>query len=184
MVGIEKLHSAHLSGSMMPMSNEEKIMDEGQEELKIYELGYLLAPTIPEEYVGGEGVKVKDVLEKIGFIMGSDEPVMKQLAYEMSAVIGGKKYRFHTAYFGSIIFQTNSASVKDIKTALAKNENITRHIVLSRTKESLLPSKRRISMTPKTADEKVSSKKSSLVREENVIDEAALDKTIEEMVAE
>ena len=39
-------------------------------------------------------------------------------------------------------------------------------------------------MTPKTADEKVSSKKSSLVREENVIDEAALDKTIEEMVAE
>lgn len=169
---------------MVPMINEEKTTQDRQEELKIYELGYLLAPTIPEEHIGGENVKVKDVLEKGGFIMGSDEPTMKPLAYEMSAVINGKKQRFQKAYFGSIIFQTNAASIGDIKSVLAKNENITRHLILNRTKESLLPSKRRIPMTPKATEEKLFSKKSPFAREGKVIDEAALDKTIEEMVAE
>ena len=128
MVGIEKLHSAHLSGSMMPMSNEEKIMDEGQEELKIYELGYLLAPTIPEEYVGGEGVKVKDVLEKIGFIMGSDEPVMKQLAYEMSAVIGGKNIVFIPRTSGQLFFRQIQRLLK-ISRRLLQRMRISRGIL-------------------------------------------------------
>lgn len=172
------------SVSMVPMTNEEKMARDTQEELKIYELGYLLAPTIPEEHIEGENVKVKDVLEKAGFIMSSDEPAMKALAYEMSAVIGGKKRRFRTAYFGSIIFQTNAASVADIKTALEKNENIARSLILHRTKESLLPSKRKISVAPRGAEEKETGRKKQTERAEKVIDEAELDKKIEEMVAE
>lgn len=172
---------------MVPMTNEEKSArgtHDTPEELKIYELGYLLAPTIPEEDIGGENVKVKDVLEKAGFIMSSDEPAMRTLAYEMSAVIGGKKRRFRTAYFGSIVFQTGAASVADVKMALGKNENVTRSLILHRTKESLLPSKRKILVAPRGAEEKEAGRKKQSERAEKAIDEVELDKKIEEMVAE
>lgn len=68
---------------------KKKIEDNSNEEvesrLDIYEVGYLLVPTIAEENVGGEVTTLKDNLSSNGASFISEEfPKFIDLAYEMS----------------------------------------------------------------------------------------------------
>jgi len=151
-------------------------------EAAIYELGYLLVPTIPEEKVGEEVSKIKDTVEQEGFIISGESAELKSLAYTMSKELGGKKNTFTSGYFGSLIFQTEQGSIDDIKAALDKNERLLRILIIGRTKESLVPSARKpVGLRTKTAGEPERSPKTPA---ERAAQEKEIDKTIEELVVE
>ncbi len=157
---------------------EEAVLDT---EIKTYELGYLLVPTIVKDKLGEESTKIVDVLEKDRGIVSSDIPKEQVLAYSMSRIIGGKKQIFNDAYFGSIVFETSSSNIDSIKKELDKNDNVLRFMIIGRTKESLIAPQKRVAIAPIDRAKEASSKiKNKEVKKE--VDEKEIDKEIESLV--
>lgn len=154
-------------------------------ELRVYEVSYLLLPFITEEDAPKEAGRVKEhVSLSGGAVFSEEEPKLIKLAYSMSKVIANKNTNFDNAYFGWVKFEGEPESISKIKKALETNENVLRFLILKTTKENSTPRKplpfivkaRPIS-TPVPKEEV----KSEAPQE---INEAELDKTIEDLVIE
>ncbi len=129
--------------------------------VSIYEVGYIMLPSIPEENLGGEVTTFKDALGGFGVTFISDEyPKMMELAYEMSRSIQNKKQKFSYGYFGWVKFECSTNSAKVIKDYLDKNETLVRYLMIKTVRENTMSikkaygkaefSKRRF--TPKTEE--------------------------------
>lgn len=164
--------------SMCPMENI-ALKEDGS--LKLYEVGYLLSPTIALESLSKECGKIKEALGADAFVASELEPKMKELAYHMEKESSGKKNIFENAYFGSIYFQAEPGSVDSIKKNFDKNENIIRYLVIKRNKEILMAPKKIYS--PRVKPTHSMGTETKKIPSETVINEAELDKTIEELIA-
>ncbi len=147
--------------------------------LKLYELGYLLSPAITEEDLSKESGVVKESLGIGALIVSELEPKIKELSYQMERIVSGKKNIFANAYFGSIYFQADPGSLGAIKKNLDKNEKIIRYLIIKRNKEILMAPRKIFSPMVKPTHSAPEKK----IPSETVINEAELDKTIEELVA-
>jgi len=150
-------------------------------DVNLYEVGYLVVSSIPEEVVAGEVSKIKEAIEKNGGIIKSDEyPKLRTLAYEMRKAVGGHNYKkYNTAYFGWMRFETEGSSLAEIKKTIDSNDQILRHILVHVPKDEEV-------ILPKSADSspaRVSPKK-EVKADAKPISEADLDKTIQELVIE
>jgi len=77
-------------------------------EQKMYEIGYLLSPLIPEEKLDEEiFVLRKSIEDKQGLIISEGRPKMQRLAYPIN--------KLETAYFGWIKFMAEPSSLPEIK---------------------------------------------------------------------
>lgn len=109
----------------------------------IYEVGYIMVPSIPEENLGGEVTSFKDALLEKGVSFISDEyPKMLELAYEMSRSINNKKQKFSYGYFGWVKFETTTTSAKVIKEFLDKNEKLVRYLMIKTIRGNTMSTKR------------------------------------------
>ncbi len=109
----------------------------------VYEVGYIMVPTISEENVGGEVTTFKDSFTESGATIIVDEfPKMIELAYEMSRSIANKKQKFSYGYFGWIKFECTTEHARIIKNALDKNEKLVRYLMIKTVRESTMSSKR------------------------------------------
>ena len=165
------------------MSEESnKTIEMPEEEQKIYELGYLLAPIVSDEKVESENERIRDVLESFGRIISNEAPIMKDLEYEMDKIITGKKYNFSSAYFGFFIFETEPQNIENIKKEIEKNDNIIRFIIIARTKDSLLEKKKKTAHSSLSQKKTLGIGKQGSVSAGERINEEALDKTIDNLV--
>ena len=72
---------------------------------RVYELGYLLVPTISEENLPVNYSNLKDLIVNLGGEIISDEmPKMISLAYTMLKVTQNVRNKFNTAHFGWVKF--------------------------------------------------------------------------------
>src|SRR3989338_6813909 len=79
---------------------------EEKAEGKIYEIGYHIVPSVPEEKLGAEVSSLKDILEKgKATIISEEVPKLRTLAYEMRKESAGKYSKYNSAYFGWIKFE-------------------------------------------------------------------------------
>lgn len=182
-------------GNIIPMKSEEN-MDNETQEPRLYELGYHVIPTVAEEAVAEEVVRVRDVVEShTGTITTDEMPAMRELAYPITKVFANKRKQFESAYFGWMGFMATPKGVIAIKESLDANESILRFIIVktTQTKEAPDSSKKMAFIkkedevkTEKAQKEKVAPKtKISPVKEEKKeISEAELDKTIEDLIVE
>src|SRR3990167_7669254 len=84
---------------------------------KVYELGYLLVPSIKEEDVPVSYGNLKELILSLGGELVSDEmPKMITLAYSMQRVTSNIRSRFSTAYFGWTKFVMEPENVLILKT--------------------------------------------------------------------
>jgi ribosomal protein S6 len=131
---------------MNPMQQKEvKDQNETTEETKgrVYELGYLLVPTIPEEDVPVTFGNLKELVSSLGGIAISDEmPKMIPLAYSMVKVISNIRNKFNTAYFGWVKFTMDSDKVLELKKKLDLDPNFIRFLILKTVKENTIAAKR------------------------------------------
>lgn len=157
----------------------EKI-DKKEADVNLYEVGYLIVSSIPEEAVAGEVSKIKEAIEKNGGAIKSDEyPKLRTLAYEMRKAVGGHNYKkYNTAYFGWIRFEMEGISLDSVKKAIDSNDHVLRHLIVhvSKDAEVILP-------TLAESSSKVSPKK-EVKTDAKPVSEAELDKTIQELVIE
>lgn len=73
---------------------------------QVYELSYLLLPSIPEENVSQVVTNIEQVIEKNGGTrIDGEAPFLRELAYEMSKVVGASRYVVKNAYIGWVKFE-------------------------------------------------------------------------------
>lgn len=144
----------------------------------VYEVGYLMVPSIPEENLGGEVTKFKDSLGEMGAVFISDEyPKMMELAYEMTRSITNKKQKFSYGYFGWVKFETTTINAKVIKESLDKNETLIRYLMIKTVREN--------TMSPKKVYGKNESSKrrqAPKVEGQATVSEEVIDKEIDALV--
>jgi ribosomal protein S6 len=109
----------------------------------VYEVGYIMLPSIAEENLGGEVTAFKDMLTLHGATFVSDEhPKMMELAYEMSRSIANKKQKFSYGYFGWVKFECTGIQAKIIKDILDKDEKLVRYLLTKTVRENTMSPKR------------------------------------------
>lgn len=148
--------------------------------LSVYEIGYLMVPTIAEENLAAEVTSFKDFLSSNGVSFISEEfPKMIELAYEMTRSVNNKKQKFSYGYFGWVKFECTTDQAKVIKEALDKNENIIRYLFIKTVRENTISPKRMYRGESKRRGTTKQSKETDLP-----IDEEVIDKEIEALVEE
>ncbi|MFA6585873.1 MAG: 30S ribosomal protein S6 [Candidatus Paceibacterota bacterium] len=149
---------------------------------RVYEVGYLLVPTLGEESMPGVYSSLKDLVVSLGGEIISDEmPRMISLAYTMSKVVQNVRSKFDSAYFGWVKFEMNPEKVLELKKKLDLDPNFIRFLILKTVKENTIAAKRFIH---KDSRKKVSSPKKEGENETSLpIDKEEIDKEIDAMVA-
>lgn len=113
------------------------------DESKVYEIGYLLVSSIPEEKVSAKVDELKTVLsaKKVEMI-GEEAPVLETLSYTMIKKVGTKNVRFTQAYFGWVKFATEPENIVKIKEAFDADGEILRFLLITTPRENTYLGKR------------------------------------------
>lgn len=157
---------------------EENNKDDKALKQSVYEVGYLMVPSIAEENLGGEVTDFKESLSKEGAVFVSDEyPKMMELAYEMSRSIANKKQKFSYGYFGWVKFECTPAQAQAIKLGLDKNEKLIRYLMIKTVRESTMSSKR-----PYGKPEGAKRRTTARTEKADPINEEVIDKEIDALV--
>ena len=149
---------------------------------RIYELGYLLVPTISEENIPISYGNLKDLIINLGGEVISDEmPKMITLAYTMLKITQNVRSKFDSAYFGWIKFETNPEKVLELKRKLDIDPNFVRFLIMKTVRENTIAAKR---FVHKDARRKMPIVKRERENERPTsIDKEEIDKEIDAMVA-
>jgi len=146
----------------------------------IYEVGYIMVPSIPDENLGGEVTALKDSLAGLGATFISDEyPKMLELAYEMARSINNKKQKFSYGYFGWVKFECSTINARLIKDLLDKNEKLVRYLMIKTIRGSTMSTKRAYGNKDGFKRRPIHKREESLP-----INEETIDKEIDALVVE
>ena len=95
--------------------------------MTVYEVSYLLLPSLAFEQVPGIAATLKEKLTALGGAVISDEDaVLIDLAYPMTKVVQTVRHKEAKAYFGWIKFEMPAGVMKAVNKALNANEYILR----------------------------------------------------------
>jgi ribosomal protein S6 len=161
-----------------------KEKDESLDEMQVYEIGFHILPTVPEEKLPEVVLKIKDsVTANGGEIITEDFPKMKVLAYEIKKRIETKYSTFNKAYFGWVKFETVPVSVGKIKTETESNQDILRFIIIKTVRENTIhtPKSPVIARSVNTEEIKIPGQ-TQVPAEKTEVSEAEIDKSIDELV--
>lgn len=162
------------------MQDIEMEVKDNESNKQVYELGYLLAPTLNEGDFGVAYNGLKDLIASLGGEYIADEiPKMTQLAYSMVKVVSNVRNKYSTAYFGWIKFYMDKEKVGELKKKLDFDPNTVRFLILKTVKENTIASKRFVG---KDSAYKKPSKKDENV-EATPINTEEVDKEIDAMVS-
>lgn len=100
-------------------------------ELTVYELGYLVLPSIPEDKLSGVEGDIKKVIAKAGGKeIDGETPILHPLAYEMSKTVGASRYVLSDAYLGWIKFEIEPSEILAIRGKIEKMDEILRSLII------------------------------------------------------
>lgn len=99
---------------------------------KVYEIGYLLVPLVPEadKLSIVDEVITSNIKTKGGVVITDMAPEMRKLEYTIRKMMNNKYAKFSDAYFGAIKFELNPADVASINEAVKKSDHILRYILI------------------------------------------------------
>ena len=107
------------------------------DEQTIYEIGYLILPSIPEDKLSLVTNVIRKVITKEGGVeIDAEEPLKESLAYSMSKTIGASRYVLSDAYLGWIKFEVDRAKALVIKAGIEKIEEVLRLLLIKAPRET------------------------------------------------
>jgi ribosomal protein S6 len=116
----------------------EKTLEKG-DTLTIYEVSYLLLPSLALEQVPAKVTALKEMLTSVGGEVISDEnPILIDLAYPMTKVVGTTRHKCTTGYFGWIKFELTKEGIGEVKKSLDMNNEILRYLIIKTVRENTL----------------------------------------------
>jgi len=120
-------------------------MNDTKEDRKsIYEIGYQIVASIPEEKIGDEAGIVRGIITSSGASIISEEaPHRQPLAYTIKKkTVSGSYDKFDQAYFGWIKFEVETDKIDTITKAVEKVPSMLRSITVSTVRENTYLGKR------------------------------------------
>ena len=118
-------------------------MEEKDIEGRIYEVGYLLVPTISEEELPVHYGNLKELVASLGGDIIADEmPKMISLAYPMHKTLQNVINKFDSAYFGWVKFSMDPEKVLELDKKLKLDLGIIRFLTIKTVKENTIAAKR------------------------------------------
>lgn len=106
---------------------------------KIYELGYILVASIPEEKIALEVASLKDLLTTNGAeVVSSEDPILIDLAYSMTKVVAAQRQKYSRGYFGWVKFEGEGEALTAIKKVLDLSPTILRYLIVKTVRENTL----------------------------------------------
>ncbi len=111
---------------------------------RIYEVGYLLLPTIEVDHLPSVVGDLKDLISTNfkGEVISDDMPKSITLAYQMLKVTNNVRSKFDTAYFGWVKFAMEPEQVLELKKKLDMDPNIIRFLITKTVRENTIATKR------------------------------------------
>ena len=110
---------------------------EDHKEATVYELGYLVLPSVTEDNLPNVVSTIVSTIEKAGGeTLDSESPFLEPLAYSMSKTVGARKYVVNEAYVGWMKFEAEPLSVEKIKAGVEKIGEILRHLLIKAPRET------------------------------------------------
>jgi len=159
----------------------ENVENELNDTIKVYEAGFLLVPFISEEQVTAEAADIKAIIEKNGGVVIHEEaPKLRPLAYEISKVTAGQKRKNDKAFFGFVKFTALPEAAVTIKADLDKKDTIIRFILIKTIKDNTLYGAKAV----RSENGKLNKKADDKDEKDASLDEATIDKTIDQLVIE
>jgi ribosomal protein S6 len=100
------------------------------ERVRRYEIGYLVAPTVPEGEVEEMAEEVADTVSDHGEVLASEQPEMRDLAYTMEEKTSAGEREFNRGQFGWIQFSVRPDALDEIEDAFDDVADIMRHLLV------------------------------------------------------
>lgn len=139
---------------------------EEEGDLKYYELGYLVMPSVPEEKLPEESGRIISYIDELGGRMVSASSLLtKELAYSISKEIDRRREIFKTAYFGSIRFELSPEKVSLLKQKLEVLPSVLRFLLIRSSKFVQPPARERRTIYKKAVPETPAASKEELEKE-------------------
>lgn len=105
--------------------------------MQIYELGYLVLPSLSEEKVGEVSVAIKKIVaDHGGTEVAGEAPQKIELAYTMTKTVGASRYVVNDAYIGWFKFEMEPEQVLKVKAAVESMDEILRHLLIKAPRET------------------------------------------------
>ena len=161
----------------------EEINDVGVDS-RVYEVGYLLVPTLSEEEIPTVYGNLKELVSSFGGkVISDDMPRMISLAYSMPKVLQNVRHKFDSAYFGWVKFFMDADKVLELKKKLDLDQNLIRFLIIKTVKENTIATKRFMSRDM-THKKPLYTKKEDESEESLPINKEEIDKEIDAMIKE
>ena len=111
--------------------------EDREEASQVYEVGYLVLPSIPEEKLSDVVDSIKQIInDNGGKELDGEAPYLIDLAYQLSKTVGASKYVVRDAYLGWQKFEAEPLLVDGVKAALEKKDEIIRFLLIKTTRET------------------------------------------------
>jgi ribosomal protein S6 len=158
----------------------EEIIKEKDDSLAVYELSFLLLPSLAQEQVPAKADAIKNVVTSAGgTVISGEEPILIDLAYGMVKVISTVRHKVTTGYFGWTKFEISTTGIEAVKKALDSNDDVIRYLIIRTVRENtLLNGKMKLQKEMIRRDEEV---EEEVVAEKEIVPED-VDKSIDELV--
>lgn len=123
------------------------------DEMSVYEIGYLIASSIPEEKVPEEAEIVKKIITDAGAtVIAEEAPHREHLAYTISKkTVAGGYEKYDIAYFGWVKFELGSDKIEAVKKTVELRPTTLRMLLISTVRENTYLGKRAPAFAPAIA---------------------------------
>jgi len=113
-------------------------MTDASQGKKVYEIGYLIVPTVSPDHISKEIDALKAVLNKDAVIIAEEAPKMRALTYSMVKVVGQKRNTYDTGYFGWIKFEGSSDVAKEVEKTFTLSDKVLRSLLIKTVADNTL----------------------------------------------
>jgi ribosomal protein S6 len=152
--------------------------------LRIYEAGYLILPTVPEDQVESVVADIRSFIEKAGgTFIAEGAPVSTKLAYTMYVNTAGKQNPYDRAWFGWIKFEVTGSAAHALTDMLLRHSSILRSIIFRTVREDTRASARHALLREVKRTDTIKSDPTKGAADAGVISDEAIDKSIEGLIA-
>lgn len=146
------------------------IMENETREPRIYEVSFLLLPTIGDAGIADSVSRIKSLFAELGgAIITEGETELIDLAYPMLMTIENKQVTFTNAYFGWVKFTLSPEKALALQTAMDSNTDCIRYLFITTVREDTMP-KKRISRRQNSQDNDAKTPASGLIEKESLED--------------
>lgn len=107
--------------------------------MQVYEIGYHIVPSVPEEKLTTEVEAIHASIKKNdGTIITEDFPKLRELSYTMTKTVESKNHNYDEAYFGWIKVEMPVAKLAAVEADVKGMVNVLRYIIVKTIRENTM----------------------------------------------